>query len=531
MADDSATVPTGTNRASTNPGESTRRRTRSLVALAAAVLLGATACVEPPSGGGGGDPLRPVAVADTHGSFGPVPLAVQFLSGGSHDPDGEIVAHEWDFGDGTTSTEANPAKAYTSEGTYEVVLTVTDDDGLNSSAEPIAITAHPPGDTSSLVVSPQLSRSVGLGEDRIAVWTCEVTGSTGTVHDPADVATWAQAKVDAYYGVVSGGLYDPVFTAAGTFEVADNSECLEGARDRTQSPYTNLVVVDTTLDGGSQSGVAGRGGPGVVRSDGTGYAPDEPPSVSRRGLWINGSSYANHPESRTLVHELGHTLHWPHSFIDPSNEYDNPLDVMSDRVGPYACTTPGGASYQCSAQHTLAFNRWATGWVDEDQVVIHQGGSETVQLVAPAETGTQLVAVPATNSSQAVLTVEARPKQGFDGDLLTGGVAVHMFDQRASVCGLPESYTGCPSLWRRQGQAWGSSHSYDHVLAPGESHTVAGVTITVNAATTDGYEVTVSGSAHIPTGALETAEPDTAAVQGLLRRSGGGHRIDLPTPG
>lgn len=47
----------------------------------------------------------------------------------SFDSDGSIVAHAWNFGDGTTSTEAEPVHTFASNGVYDVSLTVTDDDG------------------------------------------------------------------------------------------------------------------------------------------------------------------------------------------------------------------------------------------------------------------------------------------------------------------------------------------------------------------------------------------------------------------
>lgn len=47
----------------------------------------------------------------------------------SNDPDGEIVAWEWDFGDGNGSTEQHPMHRYPEKGTYTVTLVVTDDTG------------------------------------------------------------------------------------------------------------------------------------------------------------------------------------------------------------------------------------------------------------------------------------------------------------------------------------------------------------------------------------------------------------------
>lgn len=46
----------------------------------------------------------------------------------STDSDGTIVSWLWDFDDGNTSTQQNPSHQYADEGTYNVNLTVTDDD-------------------------------------------------------------------------------------------------------------------------------------------------------------------------------------------------------------------------------------------------------------------------------------------------------------------------------------------------------------------------------------------------------------------
>ncbi len=52
----------------------------------------------------------------------------------STDPDGatDIVSWEWDFGDGTKSTEQNPKKRYSQKKVYDVKLTVRDRGGLTS---------------------------------------------------------------------------------------------------------------------------------------------------------------------------------------------------------------------------------------------------------------------------------------------------------------------------------------------------------------------------------------------------------------
>jgi PKD repeat protein len=68
----------------------------------------------------------PVAVANATPSSGVAPLAVAFSSVGSYDPEGATLTYSWSFGDGATSTAANPTHVYTTTGNYSASLTVSD---------------------------------------------------------------------------------------------------------------------------------------------------------------------------------------------------------------------------------------------------------------------------------------------------------------------------------------------------------------------------------------------------------------------
>lgn len=82
----------------------------------------------------------PSVVASADKTFGPAPLVVAFSSAGSTDPDGTLVRYQWNFGDGSSSPEANPTHSYAA-GTYSASLTVTDNMGGTSTSAPITITA------------------------------------------------------------------------------------------------------------------------------------------------------------------------------------------------------------------------------------------------------------------------------------------------------------------------------------------------------------------------------------------------------
>ncbi|MFK0186486.1 PQQ-dependent sugar dehydrogenase [Streptomyces rubiginosohelvolus] len=87
-----------------------------------------------------GSNRSPVAKAAADKTSGPTPLAVSFSSAGSADPEGGNLSYAWDFGDGTSSTDPNPSHTYTTAGTYNPTLTVTDPEGLTGTAS-LVVTA------------------------------------------------------------------------------------------------------------------------------------------------------------------------------------------------------------------------------------------------------------------------------------------------------------------------------------------------------------------------------------------------------
>jgi hypothetical protein len=89
------------------------------------------------------DGLAPTAQAKADVTSGKAPLAVSFSSAGSADPDGGALSYAWTFGDGATSTAANPSHRYATNGQYTATLKVTDTTGKSATAS-VQITVGTP---------------------------------------------------------------------------------------------------------------------------------------------------------------------------------------------------------------------------------------------------------------------------------------------------------------------------------------------------------------------------------------------------
>lgn len=72
--------------------------------------------------------ISPTALLSANPTSGTVPLTVQF-NGSGIDSDGNIISYYWTFGDGSNSRQQNLSHTYTTQGTYKVSLTVTDNKG------------------------------------------------------------------------------------------------------------------------------------------------------------------------------------------------------------------------------------------------------------------------------------------------------------------------------------------------------------------------------------------------------------------
>ena len=186
--------------------------------------------------------IPPVAAASANPVSGEAPLNVQFSSAGSGDSDGLFVTYNWNFTNGSSSTEANPQFVFQTAGVYTVLLTVTDDVGISSSDSVIitvteaAINQVPIADASATNTSVTISK----GKNAIVI----LDGSNSSDSDGSIVSyDWYEGAAMIGSGIaLNTNRKEGVYTFS--LIVTDN--------DGASSASTSVTV--TVTKGGSSGG-------------------------------------------------------------------------------------------------------------------------------------------------------------------------------------------------------------------------------------------------------------------------------------
>ena len=114
-------------------------------------------------------------------------MAVSFSSAGSSDPEGQALTYAWTFGDGGTSTAANPSHTYAQAGQYSVRVSVSD--GVSTTfSTPISIGVGNPPTATILVPT---DGAIFRAADVISFSGSATDPEDGTL--PASAYTW---KID-----------------------------------------------------------------------------------------------------------------------------------------------------------------------------------------------------------------------------------------------------------------------------------------------------------------------------------------------
>jgi len=132
-------------------------------------------------------------------SFVYIPIAplanetVTFNASASYDFDGSILSYEWHFGDGTNGTGMIVSHNYTSAGTYNVFLKVTDNDGLSDTTTK-SVTIGKLSSTISITVSPT---KITIGE------TVTINGSIIPTRPGVNVTVWHRSSGEETWRILT----------------------------------------------------------------------------------------------------------------------------------------------------------------------------------------------------------------------------------------------------------------------------------------------------------------------------------------
>ncbi|MFL3866173.1 MULTISPECIES: ThuA domain-containing protein [unclassified Streptomyces] len=186
----------------------------------------------------------PIAEASANKTSGTAPLKVKFSSAGTSDGDGDPLTYSWDFGDGGTSTAANPTYTYKKNGTYVATVTAEDPTGRTGSAS-VHITVGNTAPTVELVL-PEDGQLFEFGDS---------VPFKVNVSDPED-GTIDCTKVEVKFTLGHDSHGHDITTehgCEGTIKTA-----MEGGHDPNANIYGGISATYTDNGGGGQAKLTGR---------------------------------------------------------------------------------------------------------------------------------------------------------------------------------------------------------------------------------------------------------------------------------
>ena len=359
---------------------------------------------------------------------------------------------------------------------------------LTSSSQRLGGNGRETTDPLGLVAGFELTSAYSLGRDIWDVWLCDTPSGRLFYEDrdarfnPANYANAFRQRVAPWFDWQSDGAYEPVFRPAGVVRApgAEPEACTDAVAEATRRDDADGALIVSAKDELSEEGALGYGWCGL-------YSRRSWPE-NRRSVVVYADAYK---APSVVAHELGHALCWPHSFtgswVDDNGsvwQYDNPMDQMSGAWADAPDESGGGGTLTVG---TIAFNRYAAGWIDAGEVAIHRPGTtRDYRLAPPGESGTQLLVLadPETGTDGVLAALGARKRGAggssrHDSGLGDDGIEIYWIDQTAQGCDMPDRGT-CHGLERRTAPVDSVPFGTGHVINEGGSFWVI-----------SGYEVSV----------------------------------------
>ncbi|GAA5109344.1 hypothetical protein GCM10023339_09300 [Alloalcanivorax gelatiniphagus] len=321
----------------------------------------------------------------------PSGLTAAFSSSGSSDPDGTIASYSWTFGDGGTSTAANPSHTWTTAGTYGVTLTVTDDDGASSS----------------------VTKQVSVSAPPVASFTTDVTGTQLAVDgsgssDDQGVTSYSWTFGDG--GTATGATATHTYAAGGTYQVGLKVTDATG-NTATRTQQVTVAAANTAPDAAFTVTTSG------LTVNANGNASSDPDGTIASYAWTfgDGGTATGATASRTYA---------------AAGTYEVRLTVTDDDGATDVATQQVTVSQAATAYAQDSFTRSVTGgWGSADLGGPWTGSGTASNFNVAGGVGTIRMGAPGSGPSR-VLTgmsatdTEMRATIGVDKPATGGGIYV-----------------------------------------------------------------------------------------------------------
>ena len=196
--------------------------------------------------------------------------------------------------------------------------------------------------------------------------------------------------------------------------------------------------------------------------------------------------------AEVISHEMSHTMGLPEAYevvdIPTANSSFSANHTHVGNFGimgqpwPQTGGLASGSQDRFKGNEMLAWHRWQLGWIEDSEVFCATSSTTSIKLGPLTKNlGSRMLVMPVDSSR--VLVAENRAIDGYDQNLLTGGILVYSVDERIATGKGPIKVQGDYSA------DWPDSSV---LLQPGEKITVTGYEISVTSKVGNDYFIEIS---------------------------------------
>ncbi|MCF8465045.1 MAG: PKD domain-containing protein [Flavobacteriales bacterium] len=162
-----------------------------------------------------------------------------------------IVAWDWNFGDGATSTQQNPTHLYSASGTYTVILEITSSDGCSvTSSEDVTVYENPVADfTFNEACEGDITNftdvsTISTGTINVWAWNFD-DGNTSTLQNPTNTYTTLGVYDVALTVTTTDGCTNTINQNVGMYPLPVADFTVDDVCLNTNSEFIDASVVST----------------------------------------------------------------------------------------------------------------------------------------------------------------------------------------------------------------------------------------------------------------------------------------------